>query len=320
MAACHCAMHTETTEGDNRDLGLYRILLAHRAHRAGEDAELRVRISLDDLRSRLFGGSWQRCWERLPNPRTLPLKVRHFLRVDFVRHRVWDDICDASDLEDEVPLDDIVFGYERNHPEDLNRRVINELLEVGEQAMADALRNHPTHFWLTYQEGWAEATATVSEFLAREMMNSWASELVDAAKQCLSLSPSGGRRFFATRGDTRVELPSDYQLDIPDLVPAADPDADPPQIWLRPNVPAWLGPLPVELHIDCPEMTVDEGRLAAMFDGVPSIEHTDAGCPVCGPGITIVGKYLGDTVELAFKRRPLSPVPYTTGVHGHRKI
>jgi hypothetical protein len=88
---------------------------------------------------------------------------------------------------------------------------------------------------------------------------------------------------------------------------------EPYEIWLRPNIPDDLGPLPISYNLIRPPMDVDVRGIESLFDEVHAIVSSNAGCYVCGPGTTITGTLETQTVELAVKQVARPPLQYRHG-------
>lgn len=273
---------------DEVDQRLARILMAHDADE--DHADKWANVWSDTVTSR----SSQKLismWSRFPCPPTTPPKVRRFLLVDLVAQFVVAEGRPGRDLSG-FPLS------EDELPENFNERVAALLMELGEDSLAAELRERPAQFWLAYYEGWAQATVQkTADFMPT--MEPWMSELIAAAKGCIELDPDSGRYADVSYEGTTVELPDDYRFPIPGLALQFDLEAKTPRIWLLPTDFFKLGPLPLKLSVDSPEIRVDARRVVELFEHVSAVEYTEVESSLEYLILKVVGRYRGHAVELA---------------------
>lgn len=203
-----------------------------------------------------------------------------------------------ADAAEASATHDAAWNYETRCPEDFNQRVMQKLIELGEQAQAEKLQGDPVQFWTSYRDGWAQANSDAHAWYA-SALEPWELELVDAAKNCVVSKP----------GDTMFGLFPEQK--IPKLVVERSPLLH--AIWIRPDIPQDLGPLPVDLDIEWAGMRVDVAPLLKLFDEIKSIEWFEKCCELCMKGVTVVGKWHGHEVELGFRSKPSPPLEYESG-------
>jgi hypothetical protein len=252
-------------------------------------------------------------WQRIASSQKLPQSVKNFLLVDLIRRLVRADVraeamvTPAANLDaakgdaeaaEESSGQDAAWDYETRCPEEFNRRVMQKLIELGEQAQADKLRDDPLQFWTAYRDGWAQANSDAHAWYAAGL-EPWEQQLVVAAKTCVV---------------TRVIDPMFARLlqqKDPNLV--VEWSREPRAIWIRPDIPQDLGPLPVNVDIEWEDMCVDIAPLLKLFDEVQAVVWIERGCELCSKGVTIMGKWRGHDIELGFRGEPLPPLEYESG-------
>ena len=303
--------------GDFNRLDLFMILTAHGAD---DDAAHSWIDGWTPLFRQPSSEQLDALWKRVPCLPTTPPKVLRFLFIDLVQFFAWAELHGLPDTKDGASdprseeekrerKADLAAKVEESSGADLDRNILAKLVELGEQVLADELRDHPVQFWLTCFEGWAEATSNVSAHLALRMED-WMSDLAAAAKECVTLCcdpvfPDVYPLVTVHSCDGQpVELPPEYRLEIPWLVLEPGLCDEPPRIWIRPNLEYSPLRLSIQVELVWPEMAIDILRLEALFDEVSSVKWTEAEGEVSDPGVTIVGKFRGHAVELGVKSEP----------------
>jgi hypothetical protein len=128
------------------------------------------------------------------------------------------------------------------------------------------------------------------------------SELIAAAKGCIELDPDSGRYADVSYEGTTVELSEDYRFPIPGLALQLDLEAKTPRIWILPTDLIQLGPLPLQLRVNWPEIRVDARRVVELFDHVSAVEYTEVESSLENLILKVAGRYRGHAVELAVQR------------------
>ena len=194
-------------------------------------------------------------------PATYP-KVPRFLVVDSIRRLVWKKIGAETGPGK-------LFQNDVADPNDFDRRVLRMLVALGDESLANELRERPTQFWLAYCEGWAVVTSNVSAHLA-SVLDPSQQELAAAAMQCIESRPSywcpnAKPRIVVEKDGSVVDLSPDYRFEVPDVVLDVGVYTEPYEIWLRPNIADDLGPLPISYNLIRPPMDVDVRGIGSLL-------------------------------------------------------